>query len=186
MRHLWLILPLATCFLAIADDAEVPALIDPFPFSHADHAETFEQVRLMCVTCHPIGLVQEPPIELGTPTSTCHACHRGEVTRTPVGPDNCLICHVDRAQLVPVDHEINWLRTHGDAARVRKSTCSTCHRTSTCVDCHDRRGPMVKSPHGPGFSAFHGIDARLDPRSCSTCHAPQTCTSCHESGVSPW
>ena len=167
-------------------------LRSPLPFDHGEHAGTFERSGLSCLDCHPVGARRasgDPsPLALpSAPRSSCHGCHLGELSKAPrSAPDTCTLCHSSLDGLVPRDHSLDWIATHGDMSRSAGSTCDTCHRAAECLDCHDRRGAGSENPHGAGFRSSHGVEARLDPRSCSTCHTEATCTSCHVQGAMPW
>jgi hypothetical protein len=166
-----------------------PALVDPLPFDHQAHDRALSKAGLGCIDCHVVGLHDEgkavalPP----PPLSSCHACHQREVQGAGRGaPSECALCHSDRAELRPADHDGDWTLLHGAMSRGPGQTCADCHSAGQCLDCHDRRGAASRSPHGPGFARFHGIEARVDPRSCSTCHTEASCVSCHSSGGLPW
>ncbi|MBW1880559.1 MAG: hypothetical protein JRJ84_19560 [Deltaproteobacteria bacterium] len=173
---------------------EPPEVYEAFPFDHDRHVKVFRSNNLVCTDCHPVGLrveidgVLSPPQKaLPRALSACHGCHRRQfpgAPRSAVG--TCTLCHSDRSQLRPEDHDLDWLEQHGEVSRARGAMCRECHPTSVCVDCHDVRGAMAKSPHPPGFDSFHGIEARLDPFSCSACHAGQGCAACHSTGAIPW
>lgn len=174
--------------------AEAPALHEPFPFDHGDHAGAFEAARLVCSDCHPVGLsvpaeegVVAPAGELPPADSSCHGCHRRELPRSPrLAPSACALCHADLDQLLPADHGLGWATAHALEARSFSSSCLDCHDTAQCFDCHDERGPGVENPHPPAFRAGHGVDARLDPRACTSCHTGDSCLACHEEGGWPW
>ena len=161
-------------------------VLDPFPFSHHEHAGVFRDAGLSCVACHPVGLDLPEGVSdaepLPAPVATCHACHLQEVAGAKAAPRACETCHPAMLELMPESHGYGWLDDHGDEARTLGATCSDCHEASTCVECHEDRGAGARSPHGPGFQAVHGIEAATDPGSCTSCHAASTCTSCHTSG----
>lgn len=171
-----------------------PALQDPFPFDHQDHAHAFRQVKVTCADCHPVGLTTRdegsfawPGDEVPHPYTNCHACHRHEVEGAPRSARGmCLQCHANPEEILPETHDLGWMQIHGMVARTPGNDCEDCHTSSRCIACHDDRGALSQNPHGPGFAAWHGIEARMDPRKCSTCHESSTCTTCHETGSAPW
>lgn len=179
-----------------AEVPQVPTLISPLPFDHAEHAPAFEKGGISCVDCHPVGLRRKdpekgfvmPPVgPLKPPLLVCHGCHKPSFAGAPrAAPGQCTLCHAHRAQLEPASHGVGWLQAHGPEARARGATCKDCHETNECVKCHDARGALQKDPHPPGWRTGHGVEARLDPYSCSTCHDGNACTSCHTTGAVPW
>jgi len=174
----------------LAADAEAPRVLDPVPFDHARHSEVMEDKGVTCVTCHAVGAHTDdgaPSAALPTPLGPSHACHLREVRGVPRSASSqCLQCHPNRAELLPFDHRVGWMKAHAVEARALGSSCDSCHETRRCIDCHESRGALSRTPHPPGFRVTHGIEARVDPASCSTCHVESTCTACHASGVIPW
>ncbi len=171
-------------------DQPTPTVIDPVPYDHSAHAEVMEAKGVSCVTCHPVGARTEqgaPSKALEPPLQVCHSCHLREAKGAPrqAGP-KCLQCHADRMELVPSNHQVDWMKMHAIEARALSNSCDSCHEPRRCVDCHEGRGALSRTPHPPGFRATHGIEARIDPASCSTCHVETSCTACHTSGVLPW
>lgn len=177
---------------AVAGDK--PRLIDPLPFDHGEHAAAFSRAGVGCVDCHLVGLREAKPAEGAPevqvpdpPLSSCHGCHQAELPKAPrAAPDNCTLCHADVRELMPADHDLDWIAIHGDLARSATASCSSCHEPATCFDCHDRRGAGSENPHEVGFRSTHGVEARMDPRQCSSCHTEASCTTCHTGGALPW
>lgn len=176
----WPLFLLLLSLPAPAGDRERPTLVEPFPFLHHDHKETFEKAGINCQDCHGVGLPSSTKLE---PRLTCHGCHRQQLPGAPrSAARTCDTCHPVRAELMPDSHDTTWLAEHGGEARLPQNYCMDCHVPATCVNCHDRRGAQALNPHPAGFRGVHGIEARLDPATCNICHAPSTCTSCHEQG----
>jgi hypothetical protein len=176
-------LPVLSLLLVAVTAGQVPRLIEPLPFSHPSHQRAFKKAHVVCADCHSAGPTSDPP----TPTSTCHACHRGGTPGVHRGaPGQCGLCHADRQELLPPSHTPGWREEHAVEARTDTNGCADCHASRECYACHDGRGPVAKNPHGPGFRTTHGIEARLDPARCSTCHTGESCTTCHATGSIPW
>jgi hypothetical protein len=184
-RSLWLCLLMMVSTWAVAG----PTVVQPLPFDHPQHAATFDRFDVACVDCHPVGLAGQPLMEtpIPPPISSCHGCHLGEVKGAPRrAASTCETCHDVRLELLPTDHGLGWLQSHGDQGRAFRGLCKDCHAANQCTECHDQRGALTRSPHPPGFTSLHGVEARLDPNSCVECHVADTCTSCHVDGNRPW
>ena len=114
--------------------------------------------------------------------------HPEKVDKAPL----CSSCH--DAGKKAVDHDANWMRSHGKAAISDQRVCELCHRPSTCADCHGSKEEIKPStkrgsrfdtatPHRGDYLTQHRADGRLDPASCVPCHGrknEERCRTCHK------
>ncbi len=166
-------------------------------FSHKDHRNAFEKMKVQCTDCHSFAVKPDstktltgplaPPVESGylnPPKMICHRCHIDRVTQPR--PNPCLLCHTDMEKIKPADHRLSWIKRHGSFAQMDRDTCSQCHSPSTCSKCHLQKDSMKPVVHPPNFRLTHSVVARSNPQSCTTCHRSQTfCRDCHKGGT-PW
>jgi hypothetical protein len=99
--------------------------------------------------------------------SECISCHSTEVF--------CRSCHAgsglaSEGKLDVAFHTSQpfWLLGHGQSARQRLQSCTTCHTQADCARCHSTIGAWRISPHGSGFDGTRA-QARNE-FTCLQCH----------------
>lgn len=166
-------------------------------FSHEVHKNVLEKEGFGCFVCHPmeVGIeteeMEEVDVEELIRTSkevffpgkeTCHFCHynpeAGNVAR-----GDCNICHTDTADIIPANHNFNWIMRHSVFSKADAGSCESCHTPRYCEDCHKRRDLPTRRVHDRNFRFIHSIEARANPRQCSNCHEFRGfCEKCHIEG----
>ncbi len=147
-------------------------------FGHMTHVA---RAKLECSACHQ---------DLDQPLSAdhrghfpnmaaCVACHEQRKVST-----DCATCHKPSEKLMPRDHLVNWIQSHGaEAAMEQESRCNQCHnrvgsKAPDCQNCHN--GDQVFFPHPRNYISRHGQDAHLSDITCSVCHEDrEDCNRCH-------
>lgn len=143
-------------------------------FAHPAHLAA----GMECTTCHE-GIEQSERVRIEQRLSMddCMACHaqRGAA-------NECATCHVEiRSDVAPQNHEFNWRKAHGQAARAegqrRMDRCILCHKENECITCHTQELPENHT----NFWRLrgHGVAASMDRQSCAVCHREDSCSSCH-------
>ncbi len=159
-------------------------------YPHKAHYSVMEQMQDSCMLCHSFNannfngtkihnskklkkftaIINEPM------KAVCHSCHIEEKT----APATCSLCHSEKTDIWPADHNINYLQYHGIDAKHNEAKCDQCHISKQfCSDCHFRRQPRSGIFHPLGFLSRHGSEAQFNPSECGTCHNQQYCTDCH-------
>lgn len=145
-------------------------------FSHEIHVQS----ALTCTLCHGLGS-EDAEARMQLPgMAVCISCHR-EQEKTEV----CRDCHtrLGSPELIPKDHNRQWIFAHGNEAELEEEYCANCHEQSFCQDCH--QGDNIRPrPHRRNWVYTHHIEARKGIWECTDCHdAPNEgrCVSCHKS-----
>jgi len=159
-------------------------------YPHKAHYQVMAQRQDSCMLCHSFNansfngakihdskklkaitaIVNEPM------KAVCHSCHVEEKT----APATCALCHGEKTDIWPDDHNINYLQSHGIDAKHNEVSCERCHISKKfCSDCHFRRQPRGGIFHPLGFLGRHGSEVQFNPSECSICHNQQYCTDCH-------
>lgn len=148
----------------------------------------------------------------GQIAASCATCH---------ARDFCAECHVNAPEVPviqalrrdprslarrpelrepPSHHDPDFIQKHGNQARRRPQSCTSCHTQESCLACHAPtpgvarampaagpgrgRGAVIErrrpASHGADFSENHGPVASSRPQNCSACHARAECYSCHQ------
>lgn len=148
-----------------------PATLEERPFEHlgrtgfslVQHTRNFENQPLVCLECHPTGLMS---FDLGT----CIACHSGTQERAvflqghlELFGEGCLVCHDGIDRMSDFEHA----RVFPLAGRHSNLDCTSCHQekifigtASECVACHTE--PDI-------HAGFFGLQ-------CQYCHTSQAWT----------
>lgn len=146
-------------------------------FSH----ETHVQANLECAACH--GDVAQ--IDMGDhfeipDMMECMDCHQ-----TQTVANECLTCHTPEERLKPLNHDLAFLKTHGNIASNSafsvhlQKDCATCHKTQFCQDCHEGEN-IDRFVHPLNFEFTHALSAQGREKNCFTCHDNREyCSSCH-------
>ena len=151
-------------------------------FNHKNHAEAgFE-----CLHCH-----RQPDSSNRVGARACEQCHQ-----THVPAARCDQCHITGVngrlktrfghdKLMPnqenfalINHDENFMRQHGYAARMDQKLCDSCHTPDTCATCHllDAR----RAAHPADFLRTHALEAKHRVNDCKSCHQPTVfCRDCH-------
>jgi hypothetical protein len=97
----------------------------------------------------------------------CLSCHNTEVF--------CRSCHAGQGlasngQIDVAFHTAQpfWLLGHGQAARQRLESCTTCHAQTDCVQCHSAVSGWRVNPHGPSYDPARAADR--NNLTCLRCH----------------
>jgi len=159
-------------------------------YPHKAHYQVMDKMQDSCMLCHSFNgnnvngakmhdtkklkaftaIVNEPM------KAVCHSCHVEEKT----APATCSLCHTEKTDIWPADHNINYLQSHGIDAKHNEQACDSCHLSKQfCSDCHFRRQPRGGIFHPLGFLGRHGSEVQFNPSECGTCHNQQYCTDCH-------
>jgi hypothetical protein len=156
-------------------------------FPHNAHREVLKENGDSCLLCHaftknnltdPQQLDQLTAITNEPLQAVCHSCHVQERT----APWRCALCHSQKQDIWPDDHNGNYLRHHSEDARQNEPVCRTCHLDlSFCTDCHFRRQPRGGEFHPLGYIGRHGLEVRMNAADCGRCHNPSYCSDCHRS-----
>lgn len=122
------------------------------------------------------------------------------------GPQSAALVHPEKLESAPVctschdadyavyNHDLRWMKSHGQAAVRNQRGCEICHQVSYCADCHGNREEIKptdkrpdrfspSTPHRGDYLSQHQVDGRLDPASCFTCHGRKNegrCRICHQ------
>ena len=167
---------------ALAPTQLSSALGSNIKFNHRDHAEAgFE-----CLHCH-----QQPDDKTEARAQACEQCHQTHATTA-----RCDQCHITGVngrlktqfghnKLMPnqdnfafINHDKNFMRQHGHAARIQRQLCDSCHTPDTCATCHllDAR----RAAHPADFLRTHSLEAKHRINDCNSCHQPTAfCRDCH-------
>ncbi len=145
---------------------------------------------LACTSCHT-GL-DEHGITTLSGSADCDACHH-----RPIGPMNCVRCHVGPGGAPESVFEHTVGDFSHDAHRAADLACVACHQSpamrpaeTLCEACHDNHhqpGASCLSCHRGGAKASHALSFAHMP--CVACHGDkvegiqdwsrQVCTVCH-------
>ncbi len=174
-------------------------------FNHNLH---FTDNKTECESCHK-GLSDVnygfESADLNPPMNNCYTCHSG----SSVATNDCEICHISTANLIPVDHQqVGFFKAHKFSAEAMNAECEMCHDNNFCESCHvsttmlteinsDRDFYTPYSPHkfidnskqqnisrvhDLNYKFTHGIDLKGKTTECQTCHQTETfCAECHNS-----
>jgi hypothetical protein len=135
---------------------------------NSDHPHT----RVVCETCHTLGVRPDSAKSIALISETCKGCHEEIGTASPLfhsgsRPENCTNCHsFHRPELVIVKEDTLSLRFASEAKAI-------------CLDCHANAN--VTPQVGDG----HLVAARLahSQRSNSMSESPsEFCLTCHGTG----
>lgn len=144
-------------------------------FSHEKHVAA----KLECVTCHgkvdDIGISQH--LELPDMID-CMDCHQNTIVA-----NDCQTCHNADERIKPLNHDLAFMKTHGNIASNFVPTmgkdCATCHKTDFCQDCHEGEN-IDRFAHPLNFEFTHALTAQGREKNCFTCHEDREfCSSCH-------
>lgn len=161
-------------------------------FSHQGHKGTFQREQVQCFACHTmtarIDDEQEAAAAIQASKTTfmpgkevCHSCHYNpQVGNT--APDRCGLCHLDVREIMPANHNYDWMTRHLVFAKADIESCEGCHQARYCQDCHNRRDQTVRTVHDTNIRFTHGIEARANPMRCGECHDSGFCQQCHVKG----
>jgi len=159
-------------------------------YPHKAHYQVMERMQDSCMLCHSFNAnsfngakihdskkLAEITAVINEPMkAVCHSCHIKEKT----APATCSLCHTNKTDIWPEDHNINYLQSHGIDAKHNEASCDSCHLSKQfCSDCHFRRQPRGGIFHPLGFLGRHGTEVQFNPSECGTCHNQQYCTDCH-------
>lgn len=102
----------------------------------------------------------------------------------------CNSCHIGEG--VAVNHDADFVRSHGKLASKADKNCGECHDKSFCYDCHFGGGVNVAletenfrkdhtpKTHNGNFMEIHPLKAKDNPQTCTRCHDyKQFCAGCH-------
>jgi len=185
--------PKATCdachenYIAGEEPARIMASPANLSFAHKTHIEA----GIECTTCHvnmeqvTIANTQQLPR-----MKECVSCHDKRRISTA-----CITCHpafnerlltdqvpagfMPSGAQMPDDHSLEWLNSHGVAARMDPQRCMACHGQNRCLDCHDAVGKPDKV-HPGDWILLHPRRARSAGSSCQSCHRTESfCADCH-------
>ena len=99
--------------------------------------------------------------------SECVSCHNTEVF--------CRSCHAgsglaSEGKLDVAFHTSQpfWLLGHGQSARQRLESCTTCHTQTDCARCHSTIGAWRINPHGPDYDGTRAQSR--NEFNCLQCH----------------
>jgi predicted CXXCH cytochrome family protein len=159
-------------------------------FSHADH---LPRVNGDCKRCHKEQTEAGDKAPKTPEMATCTACHNHQ---QDFAGAHCNGCHQDLKRYPkPVDsfkHAGDFLKVHGQLAKVSAASCASCHEHTFCADCHAAQtGPGKPSfiypeemtrefIHRGDYPSRHMVDAEANPASCRKCHGSSYCSTCHE------
>lgn len=183
-------------------------------FTHPQHIGAVTQAGdspVDCAGCHMAdggGRMEIVPLQ----PDGCLSCHGPVLTSHQAQETDCATCHVAVAQVdagvdwmasqvMPADHDEDFLGSHGPPSLASPSRCATCHVQDRCASCHVDAGleglaavpaapanwslpPMQAAYPIPGshtqvdFERVHGA-LTTAPSDCSTCHVQEDCASCH-------
>ena len=116
---------------------------------------------------HAANFVERHAVDVFANTADCASCHNTERfcrdchNRTGVAADGRMNAAFHTGKL-------NWVLSHGQAARTGMESCASCHRQNDCVRCHSASGGWGVNPHRSGFQAS-ALAAR-NAASCRWCH----------------
>lgn len=168
-------------------------------FAHATHEKDRSGEPIKCEGCHEnIANAKDRDAAYMVPKmEACATCH-DDTRKTPdrVRMANCGVCHgADMGGgappashgvtgTVPLDHNLEFRKHHGDKAVPEFSKCSAkgCHPEvhgrpeDACFQCHQVQKPR---DHNVMFRDDHGREAEADSTRCAQCHQPETCAACH-------
>jgi hypothetical protein len=170
-------------------ETKPPRVSGPIRFDHDQHL-ALRDVGGQCVKCHA-GVVEK-----GRPTlpamAQCFSCHEHEKQWKQA---TCAPCHAraDLERTLPqtfLQHDENFIRRHGVAARQETRLCQSCHSEAQCDSCHDvtqglaverRRPEQIERHfvHRGDFVVRHAIEAQSESARCARCHSVESCDSCH-------
>lgn len=144
-------------------------------FSHQQHISA----ELTCDRCHQGVAASENILDKHLPNmATCTACHQDEGKA-----DYCMLCHQQRENLKPADHNLAWKAEHGLAVNTEENSCNACHRKEYCVACHQQDN-LDHKVHPLNFVQNHGMYAKGNKDNCYTCHEEQVfCLDCHQKNM---
>jgi hypothetical protein len=79
----------------------------------------------------------------------------------------------------PEDHDISWMKRHGQASKVRSEECYSCHIDRVdCIRCHEEVMPRNHTPSW--IKRGHGLEASWNRDTCAACHREDSCIECHQ------
>jgi hypothetical protein len=187
-----------SCHMEPDSPAALRQIHESLRFDHASHREA---AKGQCMPCHR-GAIENTGGTLPG-HDVCGECHQGWIEEKACAGCHTSLARFPLAPLVADAHDGDFMRRHGNEARLSAEQCATCHTQSFCADCHDQRSPFPVSVtladrpdrsfiHPLGYAeARHSWDARQQPQLCLTCHTESTCLGCHTAagrgagGVSP-
>ncbi len=141
-------------------------------FNHKIHHEN----DIACLSCHE-GVDKKDKVSgsLHLPLmDDCMTCHE-----TPQDLAGCYLCHGEKENLKPVDHDALWPENHGMFAESNAQNCNSCHTDNYCITCHEGENLMDQT-HPPDFIATHAISYMMRETDCGTCHESRDyCIECH-------
>ena len=150
------------------DGADKPARSAEGAFVHTATLGT------MCADCHgdilAEGLERVPVMDRADVVRLRQRAH--------AGGKPCETCHVGVSpDVMPPDHDRNWVRRHGLRADLDDAVCGVCHQEETCRECHE--STMPSSHNTLWRTRTHGIEASWDRANCRLCHEEDFCVACH-------
>ena len=187
-------------------------------FSHQQHAATVKGAT--CESCHELSDSSAWMNVARAAPERCMSCHAQGRSAHLADATTCSTCHrpltgataLSDATIAglpkPASHaRLDFVSTHGAAARGSAANCATCHARESCERCHvdGAREPAIrvlgtdarvarlvsgKAPvyplpadhHGAQWVLSHGSVARAGIARCATCHARASCEACHIGG----
>jgi len=160
-------------------------------FSHKGHVKRSKD----CLACHAGAAVAKTLAAVPRPKmrGDCFGCHNHLKDYRSL---RCKGCH-ERLTHHPIkfvssfNHDGNFLKEHGRAARANADVCGSCHQQSFCADCHSQRATVLPSVkladrpdrrfiHRGDWISRHAVASRADPGQCMRCHSAKSCARCHK------